>query len=119
MARKPPNFTWLGFTDEQIGLLEFLDHLGNNGWARNGQTEELMPKLLDDFAEEGVSLPQIKQAMADIGYSRQALHELDIRRPPGSPPTSRREPVIGHDTPATQSQVTGPGRASPVPAVTI
>jgi hypothetical protein len=42
-----------------------------------------------------------------------------LRRPPGSPPTSRREPVIGRDAPATRSQVTGPGRASPVPAATI
>ncbi len=42
-----------------------------------------------------------------------------LRRPPGSPPISRREPVIRCDAPATTSQVTGPGRASPVPAVTI
>ncbi|HEU4542711.1 MAG TPA: hypothetical protein VFR23_16400 [Jiangellaceae bacterium] len=31
MARRPADFTWIGFTPEQVELLEFLDHLGNNG----------------------------------------------------------------------------------------
>jgi hypothetical protein len=43
MARKPPNVAWLGYTAEQVELLDFLDLLGNNGWARNGQTEEWSP----------------------------------------------------------------------------
>ena len=77
MAKRPPNFTWLGFTKEQVELLKFLDHLGNNGWARNSQTDELMPGVMQDFADADVSLTQVKEAMAVIGYGRHALHELD------------------------------------------
>jgi hypothetical protein len=57
--------------------LDFLDHLGNNGWARNSQTEALMPKLLGDLEQAGLPLVQVKEAMASIGYGKQALHELD------------------------------------------
>jgi len=46
VARKPPNFTWLGFTEEQVGLLTYLDFAGNNAWSRNSYTEEVMPGLL-------------------------------------------------------------------------
>ncbi len=77
MAHKPPNFEWLGFTDEQIGLLNFLDHLGNNGWDRNGQTEEVMPRLLAQVEEAGLTLAQVKEAMRSIGYHRDDLHQLD------------------------------------------
>src|SRR5215469_6245877 len=42
-----------------------------------------------------------------------------LRRPPGQPSTSRFPPVIGHRAPVTTPQVTGPGRASPVPAATL
>jgi hypothetical protein len=69
--------TWDGFTPEQGRLLTFLDHLGNNGWARNSQSEELMPKLLRDFAEAEVSLDQIKDAMTQLGYDKRDLHQLD------------------------------------------
>ena len=77
MTRKPPNVSWLGFTKRQAELLDFLDHLGNNGWARNSQTEALMPKLLGDLEQAGLPLVQVKEAMASIGYGKQALHELD------------------------------------------
>ena len=77
MARRPPNFAWIGFTPEQTDLLEFLDHLGNNGWDRNGQTDELMPKLMQQFADAGVSVARVKEAMAAIGYGSDALHQLD------------------------------------------
>ena len=77
MAKKPKNFQWIGLTDEQIGHLNFLDHLGNNGWARNSQTDALMPGLLGEIAESGLTLAQVKQAMADIGYHRESLNELD------------------------------------------
>lgn len=43
MARKPSNLSWVGFTKEQSELLHFIDHLGNNGWDRNGQTSHLFP----------------------------------------------------------------------------
>ena len=77
MTRKPPNVSRLGFTKRQAELLDFLDHLGNNGWARNSQTEALMPKLLGDLEQAGLPLVQVKEAMASIGYGKQALHELD------------------------------------------
>jgi hypothetical protein len=77
VTRKPPNVSWLGFTKRQAELLDFLDHLGNNGWARNSQTEALMPKLLGDLEQAGLPLVQVKEAMASIGYGKQALHELD------------------------------------------
>lgn len=73
----PTTFTWIGFTREQVELLEFLDHLGNNGWARNSQTEAEMPKLMEEFADSGVTLARIKPAMVAIGYGKHALHELD------------------------------------------
>lgn len=77
MARKPPNFEWLGFTQEQRKQLDFLDFIGNNGWARNSQTEALMPGLLDDWAAEGLTLNQLQEAMRSIGYDRHDLHELE------------------------------------------
>ncbi|WP_028653644.1 hypothetical protein [Nocardioides halotolerans] len=77
MVRKPKNVAWVGFTPEQVELLDFLDFVGNNAWDRNGQTDELMPKLLADCAEAALSLARIKQAMESVGYSRQALHQLD------------------------------------------
>jgi len=77
VARKPANFEWLGFTTEQADCLDFLDHLGNNGWDRNGQTEAIMPKLLRDCWDAGLMMQQVQQAMESIGYSRQALHQLE------------------------------------------
>ena len=77
MARRPPNVAWLGFTEEQVQLLEFLDHLGNNGWDRNSQTDALMPSVLSDCKTAGLTLAQIKAAMKSIGYSKDALHQLD------------------------------------------
>ncbi|WP_406071115.1 hypothetical protein [Micromonospora sp. NBC_01638] len=67
MARRPANFTWIDFTPDQVELLELLDYLGNNGWARNSQTEAAMPKLMWEFADAGVGLVRIKEAMAAIG----------------------------------------------------
>jgi hypothetical protein len=77
VARKPQKFEWFGFTPEQLGLLNLIDHVGNNGWARNGQTEALMPNLLGKCAEAGLSVEQIVQAMADIGYRKESLHMLE------------------------------------------
>lgn len=77
MAKKPANMEWIGFTDEQVGLLNFIDHLGNNGWARNSQTDAIMPGLLTECMEAGLPVARIKEAMASIGYQRHALHELD------------------------------------------
>ena len=77
MARKPQNFEWIGFRPKQVELLDFLDFVGNNAWSRNGQSESLMPNVLRECSEASLSLDQIKQAMKDIGYSRDALHMLD------------------------------------------
>ncbi|MGV9734060.1 hypothetical protein ACWDT5_08185 [Rhodococcus aetherivorans] len=77
MVRKEPGASWEGFTEEESKLLDFLDHLGNNGWARNSQTEAVMPAILRDCERAGLNLPRIKEAMASIGYGRHDLHQLD------------------------------------------
>jgi hypothetical protein len=74
---KPPDFSWQGFTQEQAELLDRLDFYGNNGWARNSLTEALMPALLGEFEQAGLPLAQVKKAMASIGYSKQALRQLE------------------------------------------
>lgn len=76
MSKKPPNFEWMGFTSRQLELLDFIDHVGNNGWDRNGQTDELMPKLLANCAKEGLSIARIIEAMISIGYDRRTVHQL-------------------------------------------
>lgn len=77
MAQKPANLSWFGFNQEQAKLLDFIHYLGNNGWDRNGQTDAVMPNVLAEVAEVGLTLAQVKTAMASIGYSRQELHQLD------------------------------------------
>ena len=77
MALKPPDHTWQGFTQEQSRLLDFLDHLGNNGWARNPQSEEILPTLMGDFVDAGLDVNQVKEAMRSIGYDKDDLHQLD------------------------------------------
>lgn len=42
-AKNPHNFQWPGFTDEQVKLLDLIDHGADNGWARSGQSGEMMP----------------------------------------------------------------------------
>ncbi|MDB6426199.1 hypothetical protein [Curtobacterium sp. 20TX0008] len=77
MTPPPGNLSWIGFTDEQRDLLESLHFIGNNGWDRNGQTDEMMPRLLDRAAAEGLSLARVKEAMSAVGHSRDELHQLD------------------------------------------
>jgi hypothetical protein len=77
MARKPKNHTWLDVTSEQGRLLDDIDFYGNNGWGRNSQSEEMMPRLLTDCAQVGLSMEKIKTAMESIGYSRSSIHQLD------------------------------------------
>lgn len=77
MTPPPGNVSWLGFTEDQHDLLETLHFIGNNGWDRNGQTDEMMPTLLARAAAEGLSLARIKEAMSAVGHSRAELHQLD------------------------------------------
>jgi hypothetical protein len=77
MARRTCNVSWVGFTEEQVVLLELIDHLGNNGWARNSQTDEVMAAVLADCEAAKLDVHRVKDAMASIGYERSALHELD------------------------------------------
>lgn len=76
MGRRPENVAWVGFTAEQIRLLDILDHVGNNGWGRNSQSEALMPRLLSECESAGLSIDQVEEAMASIGYQQPALHQL-------------------------------------------
>ena len=79
VTRKPPNVSWQdqGFTEQQSDLLNRIDFYGNNGWSRNPQAEALMPGLLHELEQVGLSLVQLKEAMASVGYSKSALHQLD------------------------------------------
>jgi hypothetical protein len=77
MTRKPANFQWHGLTDEQVKLLDHLDFIGNNGWARNSQSEQLLSDILRKCANAGLSMDKIRDAMASIGYHRDDLHQLD------------------------------------------
>jgi hypothetical protein len=79
VTRKPPDWSWQeqGFTEEQADLLDILDLWGNNGWARNSQTEAGMTSLLGNLAQAGLSLAQIRNAMESIGYDQRDLHQLD------------------------------------------
>lgn len=77
MARTPGNFQWLGFDAAQLDLLNFIDHLGNNGWDRNGQTDEIMPGVLADCEAAGLSVAHVKGAMQAIGYDVRTLRQLD------------------------------------------
>jgi hypothetical protein len=79
VARKPSNVSWLGFTQDQAELLDFLDHLGNNAWARNSQANEFMPKVLVNCEEAGLTVACVKEAMMPIGYGGHALSQLDRR----------------------------------------
>ena len=59
--------SWEGFTPEQADLLD----------DRIAYTETRLPTLLYDLAETGLTLAQVKAAMASIGYGKNALHQLD------------------------------------------
>lgn len=76
MARKPGNFEWLGYTQQQRELLDFIDHLGNNAWSRTPQLEALMPTTLANCAAEDLALDRITTVMESVGYSPEALHQL-------------------------------------------
>lgn len=76
MAMKPPNFEWLGFTENQRKLLDDIDFYGNNGWDRTGQTEVVMPRLLAECAAAGLTIGRILEAMQSIGYDRRTVHQL-------------------------------------------
>lgn len=64
-------------TEEQAKLLDRIDQYGNNGWARNSQSEIVMPRLLGQAADAGLSLEVILEKMGSLGYHRGALHELE------------------------------------------
>ena len=77
MTPPPADLSWIGFSKEQHDLLKTLHFIGNNGWDRNGQTDDMMPRLLERAAAENLSLARIKQAMSAVGHSREELHQLD------------------------------------------
>jgi hypothetical protein len=69
--------SWIGFTAEQRKLLDFIDDLGNDGWARNSQTDAIMTGVLDDCRSVGLTIEQVKTAMQSTGYSDYSLRMLD------------------------------------------
>ena len=76
MAMKPPNFEWSGFAKKQCKLLDAIDFYGNNGWARNPQSEIMMPKLLAECEQEHLSIEEVRRAMESIGYSERTTREI-------------------------------------------
>lgn len=74
---KPENVSWFGVTEEQGKLLDRIDQYGNNGWDRNGQSEALMPALLEQAERAGLTLEVILEKMGSLGYHRDALHQLE------------------------------------------
>ena len=108
MVRKPPNVSWgLGFSEEQAKLLDYLDQLGNNAWARTDQTEVMMPNLLDDCEKAGLTVAHVKEAMKSVGYGEHALHELDR--------WSRSAPQEDSGADAQNSQITYQYLSPPLP----
>jgi hypothetical protein len=77
VTRKPSGCSWTGFTPAQAELLDYLDTCGNNAWARSRYTEAIMPHLLQQVEAAGLTLAQVKDAMESVGYSKNALHQLD------------------------------------------
>lgn len=76
MARKPENVSWFGVTPEQGDILDEIDVYGNNGWDRNGQSEELMPALLREAADVRLTVEVIREKMESIGYDKRTTHQL-------------------------------------------
>lgn len=76
MARKPENVSWFGVTPEQGKILDEIDFYGNNGWDRNGQSEVLMPALLREAADVGLTVEVIREKMESVGYDKRATHQL-------------------------------------------
>ena len=78
MARKPPKVSWgPGFTAEQRKLLDLIVFVGNSAWSRSGQTDALMPVLLRDCADAGLTPDRIGRAMLAVGYDRHAVFQLE------------------------------------------
>jgi hypothetical protein len=77
VTRKPSGSSWQGFTPGEAALLDRLDFYGNNGWSRTPQLESLMPGLLAECEQAGLPLERVKDAMASVGYSKDALHQID------------------------------------------
>ncbi|WP_248705027.1 hypothetical protein [Curtobacterium sp. MWU13-2055] len=67
------DLSWIGITKEQQGILETRHFIGNNGWDHNGQTDKMMPRLLECAVTVDLSLARIKEAMAAVGHSRNEL----------------------------------------------
>jgi len=76
MTKKPADHSWQGFTEEQGQLLDTLDFYGNNDWSRNTQSDIILPKLMGELHEVGLSIGQIQQAMQSLGYHKGAIHQL-------------------------------------------
>jgi len=77
MTPPPESRCWIGFTKDQHDLLVSLHLIGNNGWDRNGQTDAMMPVVLERAVTQDLSLARIEEAMLAVGHSRQVLHQLD------------------------------------------
>ncbi|ROZ62475.1 hypothetical protein EDL96_09810 [Kocuria soli] len=55
---------------------DMLQHIGNNGWARNSQSESLCPVYLQTLADQGVSIQDTLNEMRSRGFSGHALRQL-------------------------------------------
>ena len=70
MTRKPRKLSWLGVTRNQARLLDHLDVHGDNAWTSTPLSDEVMPRLMADIASAGLTVGQVKDSMASVGYSK-------------------------------------------------
>lgn len=78
MSRKPSEFEWSDVTEVQRSLLNQLDFLGGSAWHRTRETEKLIPGILRRLGDAGLTFDEIKHRMRSIGYSRNALRQLEL-----------------------------------------
>ena len=72
---KPDHFP--DFTPEQVKWLTMLNHIGNNGWARNSYSDLMVPATLRNLEEARLTFVEIAEAMLAIGHGKREGHSLE------------------------------------------
>jgi hypothetical protein len=77
VPRKPVDFEWLGYTAQQIRILNGLDRLGDHDWVSDLRNQEAMPRMMRMLQATGLTITSTREAMRAIGYGKNALLQLD------------------------------------------